>query len=56
MDAITSVAMPVPAVTFRIQLLWHQRTHQDLGARFFRSLVVAAVKSKEFPPLRRTLR
>jgi DNA-binding transcriptional LysR family regulator len=41
---LTSVAMPVPAVKFRIQLLWHERTHQDAGARFFRSLIVAAVQ------------
>jgi DNA-binding transcriptional LysR family regulator len=41
---LTSVAMPVPAVKFRIQLMWHARTHLDAGARFFRSLIVAAVR------------
>jgi DNA-binding transcriptional LysR family regulator len=42
---LTSIAMPVPAVKFRIQLLWHERTHQDAGARFFRALIMAAVQS-----------
>ena len=41
---LTTVAMPVPAVKFSIQLLWHERTHLDAGARFFRSLVVGTVQ------------
>ena len=43
---LTSVAMPVPAVKFRIQLLWHERTHLDAGAQFFRSLITAAVQDE----------
>jgi DNA-binding transcriptional LysR family regulator len=41
---LTTVAMPLPAVAFRIQLMWHERTHLDAGARFFRSLILAAVR------------
>jgi DNA-binding transcriptional LysR family regulator len=41
---LTSVAMPVPAVRFRIQLVWHERTHKDAGAQFFRALILAAVQ------------
>jgi DNA-binding transcriptional LysR family regulator len=47
---LTSVAMPVPAVRFRIQLLWHERTNQDAGARFFRTLIAAAVQDKRSRP------
>jgi DNA-binding transcriptional LysR family regulator len=41
---LTVVAVPVPAVRFRIQLLWHARTHKDAGAQFFRSLIVSSVR------------
>jgi DNA-binding transcriptional LysR family regulator len=41
---LITVAMPVPAMRFRIQLWWHERTHIDEGARFFRSLIGAAVQ------------
>jgi DNA-binding transcriptional LysR family regulator len=41
---LASVAMPVPAVRFRIQLVWHERTHKDAGAQFFRALILAAVQ------------
>lgn len=41
---LTAVALPVPPLPFRIQLVWHQRTHADKGARFFRSLVLAAMQ------------
>jgi DNA-binding transcriptional LysR family regulator len=40
------VAMPVPALRFRIQLWWHERTHTDPGARFFRSLIADAVQKR----------
>ena len=43
---LTTVAMPVPAVRFRIQLVWHERTHQDAGAQFFRALIVDAVRTR----------
>jgi DNA-binding transcriptional LysR family regulator len=41
-----TVRMPVPAVRFRIQLAWHARTHQDTGAAFLRSLILAAVRTR----------
>ena len=41
---LVRVAMPVPALKFRIQLWWHERTHTDSGARFFRSLITDAVQ------------
>jgi DNA-binding transcriptional LysR family regulator len=41
--SLTTVALPVPPLPFRIQLMWHERTHADAGARFFRSLILAAV-------------
>ena len=50
---LTAVAMPVPAVKFRIQLLWHERTRIDPGAQFFRSVVVAAARAtrtRSIPP------
>jgi DNA-binding transcriptional LysR family regulator len=34
----------MPPITFRIQLVWHERTDGDEGSRFFRSLVTAAVR------------
>lgn len=39
---LVTVAMPVPAVRFRIQLVWHERTHEDAGAECFRALIVSA--------------
>jgi DNA-binding transcriptional LysR family regulator len=33
----------VPTMRFPLQLLWHDRTDADPGARFFRSLILAAV-------------
>ena len=42
---LATVALPVPPLPFRIQLVWHQRTDGDEGARFFRSMVVAALKA-----------
>jgi DNA-binding transcriptional LysR family regulator len=43
---LRSVAMPVPSVAFHIQLVWHERTHSDAGARFFRSLILEAVQAR----------
>ena len=43
---LSTVALPVPPLPFRIQLVWHERTHTDAGARFFRSVVLAAVQSR----------
>ncbi len=42
---LITVAMPVPAVRFRIQLVWHERTHKDAGAAFFRTLILGAVRT-----------
>ena len=44
---LMTVALPVPPLPFRIQLVWHERTHADAGARFFRSVFVAAVQSRQ---------
>ena len=54
---LIAVAMPVPAVRFRIQLVWHARTHKDAGAEFFRALILAAVRTRSnvAKPIRRTL-
>ena len=41
---LSAVALPIPPLRFRIQLIWHERTNSDEGARFFRTLVIAAVK------------
>ena len=52
---LMTVALPVPSLPFRLQLVWHERTHADPGAVFFRSLVIAAVKGKaasRTPPIR----
>jgi len=42
---LVTVKMPLPSLSFRIQLVWHERTDGDAGARFFRSLVLAAVRA-----------
>ncbi|MBX5482918.1 MAG: LysR family transcriptional regulator [Myxococcaceae bacterium] len=38
------VEPPVPPVRFRMQLVWHDRTDADEGARCFRSVVMSAVR------------
>lgn len=43
---LASVATPVPAVRFRMQLMWHERTDKDAGAAFFRTLVLDAVQAR----------
>jgi len=32
-----------PALRFQIQLVWHERTHTDAGAQWFRDLVIGAL-------------
>ena len=43
---LSTVALPVPPVPFRMQLVWHERTHTDAGARFFRSVILASVQAR----------
>jgi DNA-binding transcriptional LysR family regulator len=43
---LTAIAMPVPAVQFRIQLVWHERTHRDAGAQLLRALILGAVRTR----------
>jgi DNA-binding transcriptional LysR family regulator len=38
-------SMPIPPLVFQMQLFWHERTHADPGARYFREVVTAAVAS-----------
>ena len=38
------VKMPIPSLSFRMQLVWHERTHADPGARVFRALVLASLR------------
>jgi DNA-binding transcriptional LysR family regulator len=35
--------LPTPPLRFEMQLIWHERTHEDPGAVFFRDLIVSAV-------------
>jgi DNA-binding transcriptional LysR family regulator len=44
---LVAVAMPIPAVRFRIQLVWHERTNRDAGASFFRAQILAAVRTRQ---------
>ena len=37
------VASPLPPMTFRMQMFWHDRTDADEGAAFFRALVREAI-------------
>jgi DNA-binding transcriptional LysR family regulator len=41
---LVTVKMPAPSLAFRMQLVWHERTRADAGARFFRSLVLVALR------------
>ena len=43
---LITVAMPLPAVRFRIQLVWHERTEKDAGAALFRTLILDAVQTR----------
>jgi DNA-binding transcriptional LysR family regulator len=43
---LITVEMPVPAVRFRIQLVWHERTHKDTGAEVFRELILDSVRTR----------
>jgi DNA-binding transcriptional LysR family regulator len=49
---LITVAMPVPAVRFRMQLVWHERTNKDAGAAFFRELIFDAVRARSNRPSR----
>ncbi|MFZ6181293.1 LysR substrate-binding domain-containing protein [Nannocystis pusilla] len=42
---LTPLALPGPPMAFSIDLVWHERTHLDVGARAFRELVIAALAS-----------
>ena len=44
---LIAVAMPIPAVRFRMQLVWHERTDRDAGAQFFRALILEAVRTRQ---------
>ncbi|WP_437291116.1 LysR family transcriptional regulator [Sorangium sp. So ce406] len=39
------VEPPGPGMVFRMQLVWHERTHLDEGARRFREIVIAALRT-----------
>jgi DNA-binding transcriptional LysR family regulator len=41
---LVMVESALPAITFRIQLLWHERTAADQGSQLFRSLVTTAIR------------
>ena len=43
---LTTVALPIPPLRFRMQLVWHERTHADAGARLFRSVILAACRGQ----------
>jgi DNA-binding transcriptional LysR family regulator len=38
--------IPAPAMPIEMQLVWHARTHQDPGAKLFRTLVTTAFRDK----------
>lgn len=40
------VRPPIEPMTFRMQLLWHERTHADPAASFFRDLIVRSVRAR----------
>lgn len=42
---LRAVRMPIPPLPFRMQLIWHRRTDSDEGARFFRSMIQAALRN-----------
>ncbi|PCC73548.1 DNA-binding transcriptional regulator, LysR family [Nannocystis exedens] len=42
---LTPLMVPGPPMAFSIDLVWHDRTHLDAGARAFRELVSAALAS-----------
>ncbi|MEW5854703.1 MAG: LysR family transcriptional regulator [Myxococcota bacterium] len=43
---LVMVEPPTPAVAFHMQLVWHDRTDADAGARFFRTVIVGAVAGR----------
>ncbi len=40
---LVPLALQGPPMAFSIDLVWHERTHLDAGARAFRELVIAAL-------------
>jgi DNA-binding transcriptional LysR family regulator len=50
--ALRRVATPLSRIGSNINLLWHERTHQDLALRAFRELIVQAVGSARAPASR----
>jgi DNA-binding transcriptional LysR family regulator len=53
--ALRRVATPLAPVGTNINLLWHERTHQDPALRAFRELLVQSVGQREArAPLGRT--
>ncbi|MBZ5710058.1 LysR family transcriptional regulator [Nannocystis pusilla] len=40
---LVPLAVQGPPMAFSIELVWHERTHRDAGARAFRELVIAAL-------------
>ncbi len=46
------VTPPVPISGFTMSMLWHERTHRDEGARFFRDAVVEAARTVARAPAR----
>ncbi|WP_437949139.1 LysR substrate-binding domain-containing protein [Sorangium sp. So ce296] len=43
------VEPPMPGFSLRLQLVWHERTHEDAGARCFRELVISALREATPP-------
>jgi DNA-binding transcriptional LysR family regulator len=48
------IELPFAAMQFRMQLLWHDRTHADPGSRFFRELVLRCLGTP--PEARKSMR
>jgi DNA-binding transcriptional LysR family regulator len=44
---LASVEINFPSLSFRIQSVWYERTYADAGACFFRSLVLAALRTPD---------
>nr|WP_272491366.1 LysR family transcriptional regulator [Corallococcus exercitus] len=43
MMGLRILELPTPPMEFQMQLVWHERTHQDAGARHFRALIQEAL-------------
>lgn len=44
--SLRRLALPVSGMRMPVHLLWHERTHNDPGARFFRALILRVVGEK----------